>query len=239
MNDKANTASVPPAIVAEGVGKSFDTSTGKLAVLQDVTFRLAARGRMAIVGPSGSGKSTLLHLIGGLDNPDSGAIKVAGTELSQASDSERCRLRAHNIGMVFQSHHLLPQCTAWENALVPTMAAVDRERSEPVEHRLRRLFQRVGLEDRVGHLPSRLSGGECQRVALVRALANEPALLLADEPTGALDRLSADNMADLLIEVNEQEGVALLVITHSLELANRIGNVHRLENGQLKSPETS
>jgi lipoprotein-releasing system ATP-binding protein len=222
-----------PAVSVNRVVKTYSTPGGTLTVLDGIDFQLARGAMMAVVGPSGSGKSTLLHVIGGLDPADSGAIEVDGTAVHSATDRERTRLRAQSVGMVFQSHHLLPQCTAWENALVPTMAASAKVRKEPVDVRLKRLFQRVGLEDRLDHLPSRLSGGECQRVALVRALANEPALLLADEPTGALDKASADRLTDLLLEINASEGVALLVITHSEELARRIGNVHRMENGRL------
>lgn len=228
-----------PAVRVERLVKTYSTADGALTVLDGVKFEMEAGGRMAVVGPSGSGKSTLLHLIGGLDQADSGEIFVDETPVHSASEGERTRLRAERIGMVFQSHHLLPQCTAWENALVPTMAAAGKNRNEPLETRLKRLFDRVGLGDRLDHLPSRLSGGECQRVALVRALANEPTLLLADEPTGALDKASADRLADLLLELNDSEGVALLVITHSPELAARIGNVHRMESGRLTANTTS
>ncbi|MFM7322708.1 MAG: ABC transporter ATP-binding protein [Armatimonadota bacterium] len=222
-----------PVLAVEDLHRHFAAGNAPLPVLQGVSFQLGAGERMAIVGPSGSGKSTLLHCIALLDVPDSGRIRILNRETERLSDREAARLRADTIGIVFQSHHLLPQCTARENLLVPVAAATPGKPGETPEARADRLLARVDLAQRSDHRPAALSGGECQRVALARALVNRPALLLADEPTGALDRRNADSMVDLLCEVAEEEGTAMLVITHSDAVAKRIGNVHRLEDGRL------
>ena len=184
-------------------------------VLRGVNLSLGAGEMAAIVGPSGSGKSTLLNIIGTLDTPDRGSITLDGTSLVGLDEKALARVRSQKLGMIFQLHHLLPQCTVLENVLIPTLAEGPLQRQEPPETRAKRLLERVGLADRLKHRPGQLSGGERQRVAVVRALLNEPKLLLADEPTGALDQDSANNLTDLLIELNKEEGVALLVITHS------------------------
>jgi lipoprotein-releasing system ATP-binding protein len=229
---------------------------GVLAVLENASLELAGGGSLAIVGPSGSGKSTLLQIIGTLDQPSSGKVVLNGQDLSQLDEQALARVRSHQIGFVFQSHYLLPQCTVWENVLVPTLArdknssAPDpskpgngnpdatptsgRAANESVEQRAERLLKRVGLADRLNHFPGQLSGGERQRVAVVRALINRPKLLLADEPTGALDQHSAESLGQLLVELNQEEGVTLIVVTHSRGLAQRMGRVLELKGGKLQ-----
>jgi lipoprotein-releasing system ATP-binding protein len=226
---------------------------GSLAVLDDISLAVAAGESLAIVGPSGSGKSTLLQIIGTLDRPTSGRVELAGQDLGQLDDLQLATVRNRQIGFVFQSHYLLPQCTVWENVLVPTLPEPGRARhsvragpgnntdgahgvtrpTESASTRAERLLKRVGLAERLHHFPGQLSGGERQRVAVVRALINQPQLLLADEPTGALDHASADNLGQLLVELNREEGVTLIVVTHSRELAQRMGRVLELKDGRL------
>lgn len=187
---------------------------------------------VAIIGPSGSGKSTILNLLGTLDLPDRGTITFDGRDLTQLGAQELAALRNRQIGFIFQSHHLLPQCSVLENVLLPTLAD-NRPTAADAEPRARLLLDRVGLGHRLDHLPGQLSGGERQRAAVVRALINRPALLLADEPTGALDRASATNLGQLLVELNSEEGVTLVVVTHSAELAQRMGRIVELRDGML------
>jgi ABC-type lipoprotein export system ATPase subunit len=202
-------------------------------VLKDVTLRVMAGESVAIVGPSGSGKSTLLNIIGTLDYPTAGSVLLEGKDLFQFNDKELAKIRNREIGFVFQLHHLLPQCTVLENVLVPTLVNRNRSYRKDTETRARQLLERVGLGSRLSHRPGQLSGGERQRVAVVRALINNPKLLLADEPTGSLDYAAADNLAQLLIELNQEEGVTMIVVTHSLELAARMGRVLELRDGVL------
>lgn len=202
-------------------------------VLRGVDLRVDAGEAVAIIGPSGSGKSTLLNIIGALDQPSSGKVRFDGRDLSTLTEQSLAGLRAREIGFVFQLHHLLPQCTVLENVLVPTLAAPGLHRREPAEERGRRLLDRVGLGHRLSHRPGQLSGGERQRVAVVRALINEPKLLLADEPTGALDRASAENLGRLLRELNREEGVALVVVTHSMSLAREMSRMYEMRDGTL------
>lgn len=223
----------------EGVTKTFAASSDspETPVLTGVDLTLQAAEAIAIVGPSGSGKSTLLNIIGGLDRPTSGKVELRGRNLAALDDRALADIRAREIGFIFQLHHLLPQCTVLENVLVPTLAQKIADRRENPTDRARRLLERVGLSHRLNHRPGQLSGGERQRVAVVRALINEPTLLLADEPTGSLDQVSAKNLADLLVELNREERVALIVITHAAELAERLGATLRLSGGRLVPTE--
>lgn len=204
----------------------------RLSVLRGVDLEVKPGETLSIVGPSGSGKSTLLNLVGALDLPTEGELVFDGENLSTLSETALAELRNRKIGFIFQSHHLLPQCTVLENVLVPA-AAHGRAGSETID-RARKLLDRVGLAGRLNHRPGQLSGGERQRVAVVRALINSPRLLLADEPTGALDRHSAENLANLLLELNREEKVALIIVTHSQELARRTGRAFELRDGQLE-----
>lgn len=203
-------------------------------VLAGVDLELAPGDSLAIVGPSGCGKTTLLNLIGTLDSPDAGDIRIEGASLTGLAPAALARVRNRQIGFVFQLHHLLPQCTVLENVLLPTLASDNEVLRDGAPDRARKLLDRVGLKDRQNHRPGQLSGGERQRAAVVRALINEPHLLLADEPTGALDRASAETLAGLLVELNRETGVTLIVVTHSLELAHRMRQVQELRDGRLR-----
>jgi len=227
------------------VTKRYTSSSNAapLTVLDGISLEVNAGDSLAIVGPSGSGKSTLLHIIGTLDRPTSGEVLLAGKDVSKLNEEQTAVVRSRQIGFVFQAHFLLPQCTVLENVLVPTLAKTEgRNRSsmpsnqvpssETAEHRASRLLGRVGLSPRMSHRPGELSGGERQRVAVVRALINQPQLLLADEPTGALDHGSAQQLGQLLVELNREEGVTLIVVTHALELAHRMARVLQLKDGR-------
>jgi ABC-type lipoprotein export system ATPase subunit len=239
-----------PLLQLKDVTKRYESYAGAdgLSVLTGISLEVARGETLAIVGPSGSGKSTLLQIIGTLDRPTSGEVLLDGNNLATLNDLKLAAVRNRQIGFVFQSHYLLPQCTVWENVLVPTLAKTGRAGSplpaadgahgvtrpnESAEARATRLLKRVGLGERLHHLPGQLSGGERQRAAVVRALINQPQLLLADEPTGALDHASATALGQLLVELNREEGVTLIVVTHALELAKRMGRVLRLADGKL------
>jgi lipoprotein-releasing system ATP-binding protein len=212
-----------------GVSKDY----GDVDVLRDVNLRLDGGEAIAIVGPSGSGKSTLLNIIGTLDRPTSGTVSFDGDDLRRLSPDEIAPVRNRKIGFVFQLHHLLPQCTILENVLIPTLAAASKGRNDEAHLRAERLLERAGLGRRKLQRPGQLSGGERQRAAVVRALINQPRLLLADEPTGSLDRASAENLRKLLIELNRDEGVALIVVTHSMELARGLDRTYEMRDGSL------
>jgi len=205
-------------------------------VLAGVNLEIQAAESLAILGPSGCGKTSLLNIIGTLDQPSTGRVILHGEDLSRLKPAQLAALRNRQIGFVFQSHHLLPQCTVWENVLVPTLACENEVVRDGAPDRARRLLERVGLGARLRHRPGQLSGGERQRVAVVRALINQPLLLLADEPTGALDRAAAEQLGQLLVELNREAGVALIVVTHSLELARRLGRMLELRDGALRPP---
>ena len=211
-----------------------DQNAEPIRVLRDLDLRIGRGDAVAIVGPSGSGKSTLLHLLGALDRPTSGQVLWDGQDLGTLGEAALAAFRSREIGFVFQAHYLLPQCTVLENVLVPTLACPDPARRVNVETRAQRLLERVGLGGRLTHRPGQLSGGERQRAAVVRALINQPQLLLADEPTGSLDGAAALALGQLLIELNREQGVTLVVVTHALELAARMQRVLELRDGQLK-----
>lgn len=222
-----------PVLDMRAVDKSYPGPDGgdTVSVLRNVDLRVEAGDTLAVVGPSGSGKSTLLNLAGALDRPTGGEVRIGGRDVAGLSDNDLAHLRNRSIGFVFQQHHLLPQLTVLENVLLPALA--DRSVPLPVD-RARRLIDRVGLGSRSGHRPAQLSGGECQRVAVIRALINRPGLLLADEPTGALDAATAGDLADVLVDLNREEGAALIVVTHAPSLAERMSRRLRLESGRLR-----
>lgn len=224
-----------PLLQLQNVSKRFDSpeSGEHLELLRGINLELARGASLAIVGPSGSGKSTLLNIIGTLDRPSSGNVILSGRNLSSLNDEELAAVRNEKIGFVFQSHYLLPQCSVLENVLVPTVPQKARRNDKTVVERAKKLLGRVGLAERTNHRPGQLSGGERQRVAVVRALINEPEFLLADEPTGALDAGSAAELSRLLLELNRQDGVALIVVTHALDLARQMQRVYELRRGEL------
>jgi len=223
----------------KNVAKRYDAPGGGEApwVLKGVSLRLSGGEAVAVVGPSGSGKSTLLNIIGALDRPTSGQVLLDGRDLAGLGERELARLRNRRIGFVFQLHHLLPQCTVLENVLVPTLVGAAGGGDSPPRERAQRLLERVGLGDRLNYRPGQISGGERQRVAVVRALINRPKLLLADEPTGSLDRATAEDLIALLVQLNREEQVTLIVVTHSAAAAGQMGRVLRLRDGVLLEGE--
>jgi ABC-type lipoprotein export system ATPase subunit len=229
-------AVTPPILTLSNVTKRFaEPLAGQpVDVLRGITLDIRAGQSIAVTGPSGSGKSTLLNILGTLDRPTSGSVCLDGRDLSRLSDPDLARIRNASIGLIFQSHHLLPQCTVLENVLVPTLAAPKDARRVTAPDRARQLLHRVGLSHRLHHRPGQLSGGERQRVAVVRALVNQPRLLLADEPTGALDRVAADALANLLVDLNREDGVTLIVVTHARHLAAQMKSQLELRDGQLQ-----
>jgi lipoprotein-releasing system ATP-binding protein len=204
-----------------------------VSVLNGINLTVAKGETVAIVGPSGCGKSTLLNIIGALDRADSGSVRVAGQELSALSPDALAKFRNETVGFVFQLHHLLPQCTILENVLVPTLARNDRDGA--IEQRAKELIAAVGLEHRRNHRPGQLSGGERQRAAVARALINQPKVLLADEPTGALDRMNATRLVDLLLEMNRSHGLPIVMVTHAVDLARRMSGVLELVDGKFNN----
>ena len=225
-----------PLVELDAMGKEFPSPGGgaPTRVLRDVTLSLFEGERLALVGPSGSGKSTLLNIVGALDRASSGKVLLDGRDLSTLGEGQRAAIRGSEIGFIFQAHHLLPQLGALENALLPTLIHRDGARRRELQSRARTLLEWVGLGDRLAHHPGALSGGERQRVALVRALINRPRLLLADEPTGSLDKKASDQLAALLADLNEKQGVTLIVATHSIDLAREMGRVAALDDGTLQ-----
>ena len=230
-NDGAGTT---PPLEARGLHRTYRGVAGpELHILRGLDFALARGEAVAIVGASGSGKSTLLHLLGALDRPSAGSVLVGGIDISTLNDEEAAELRNQRIGFVFQFHHLLRDFTALENVVVPALIRGD----DPAEAKSRatELLRQVGLRGRLGHKPRELSGGEQQRVAVARALVNEPLILLADEPTGDLDTDTSGDVQDLLLEMKERHGVALVVVTHNRELAAKAERVLRLREGVLEN----
>jgi lipoprotein-releasing system ATP-binding protein len=217
-------------LTASDVSKDYATARGPLRVLSHVTFELAPGQSAAIMGPSGTGKSSLLYILGGLEPPSSGAVTLDGTNPYQLGDKALAAFRNRAVGFVFQDHCLLPQCSVLENVLVPTLVAPDRAADQA---RARDLIHRVGLGDRIDHRPAALSGGERQRVAIARALVRQPRLLLCDEPTGNLDRASAENVADVLLDLHRTQQTILVIVTHSAPLAERFATRFDLRDSVL------
>ena len=214
------------------LGKRFAQGEQTLEVLREVNFSLAVGARTAIVGSSGSGKSTLLALLGGLDTPSTGQVLLQGQDLAQLGEAQRGRLRNQALGFVYQFHHLLPEFTALENVAMPLLVrgiAPKQASAQAAE-----LLERVGLGQRLQHKPAKLSGGERQRAAVARALITRPACVLADEPTGNLDRASAERVFELLLELNQELGTSILLVTHDLALAQRMDSCWRMLDGQLQ-----
>ncbi|HUD48227.1 MAG TPA: ABC transporter ATP-binding protein [Candidatus Baltobacteraceae bacterium] len=217
------------------VGKTYLSvqDAPPVVVLDGISLEIERGESAAIVGPSGSGKSTLLNIIGTLDRPTRGQVLLGGEDIGQLNEARLAETRNRQIGFVFQAHHLLPQCTVLENVLVPTLVCADAQLRESAPARAQRLLDRVGLGGRLNHRPGQLSGGERGRVAVVRALINQPRLLLADEPTGSLDRVAGEELARLLVELNREERVTMIVVTHAPDLAQRMGRCFQLMDGRL------
>ena len=218
-------------LVATDLTKTYAGPAGPLTIPDGVSLELAPGDALAVTGPSGSGKSTLLYVLGTLEPPTRGAVRIGGRDPFQLDDAALAAFRNQAIGFVFQDHCLLPQCTVLENVLAPTLVAAT---ADDYDARARALLERVGLKDRASHRPAELSGGEKQRTALARALVMQPALLLCDEPTGNLDRRSADAVADLLMELHAGERTVLVVVTHSQDLAARFPLRRRMVEGRLE-----
>jgi len=224
---------------SDGSAHSADDSRSSLTVLDGVDLTVEQGEVVVILGPSGSGKTTLLGLLAGLDQPSEGEVELAGVPLSGLDEDGRAALRADRIGFIFQSFHLIPTLTALENVLVP-LELLDRDRApKPAEAEAiaRGLLERVGLGGRLDHHPAQLSGGEQQRVGIARAFANRPVVLFADEPTGNLDRETGEEIANLLFELNEQNGTTLVIVTHDLELSRRADRIVHLSGGRVERIE--
>ena len=220
-------------LTVEHLSKEFPTRAAPLVVLEDVSLELSLGDNLAILGPSGSGKSTLLHIIGTLDRPTAGRVLLEGSNPFELDEPALAQFRNQHLGFIFQEHHLLPQLSVLENVLIPALATGGA--NAEVAHRAEQLIERVGLADRTDHRPAELSGGERQRVAVARSLLLAPKLLLADEPTGSLDRSTARSIGELLLELQSQENMMLVVVTHSLELAGVLNRRLELDEGKLVS----
>ena len=225
------TSGSPAELVVENIVKEYATPTEPLRILAGVSFALGRGENLAILGPSGSGKSTLLSILGTLEPPTSGRLTLAREDPFQLGEAELAEFRRENVGFVFQEHHLLPQCTVLENVVVPFLA--DGSATPEDQHRAADLLERVGLTQRLDHRPAELSGGERQRVAIARALVREPTLLLADEPTGNLDRTTASSIGKLLLELQAERNAILVVVTHSEALAATLQKRMELDAGRL------
>ena len=220
-------------LIVTDLCKEYVTAAGPLAVLKGINISLRSGEALAVTGPSGSGKSSLLFVLGGLERPTQGSVRLRNHEIFAANETALANWRQQSVGFVFQEHHLLPQCTVLENVLIPRLAGLGTSAEDIT--RATKLLERVGLQQRLEHRPAQLSGGERQRVAVCRALMNQPALLLADEPTGSLDRENADSIGSLLLDLSRDLGSLLICVTHSAELAARFPRRAELRDGLLTS----
>ncbi len=221
-------------IQLENIKKQYTyQSAPSRIVLENINLQVNKGDTLAIVGPSGCGKSTLLNILGTLDLPSAGKVILEGENMIDFKEEKLAEVRNRKIGFIFQMHHLLPQLNLLENVLVPTLPLKDKKLKKEALQRALALLKFVGLEDKHHQRPGQLSGGECQRAAVVRALINQPELILADEPTGSLDQESAEKMGDLLVRINKEYNVAMVVVTHSMELAGRMEKIYMLSQGQL------
>ena len=215
------------------IRKTYSNAKGiKREVLKNLNLFVEEGSNIAIVGPSGSGKSTLLNIIGTMDEPDAGQVYFNSKNLLQLSEAEKLAYRNTDIGFVFQQHHLLPQCTLLENVLIPTLVSKNQKLNS--DARALELLQQLGIDKLKDQKPNEVSLGECQRAAIARALINKPSLILADEPSGSLDEENAKILGDLLLDLSRKEGLSMLVVTHSLELAQRMNKIYKLHQGRLE-----
>ncbi|MEK9773090.1 MAG: ABC transporter ATP-binding protein [Opitutae bacterium] len=226
-----------PFIEIRNLTKTYPSVAGEFStpVLNNLSLEVTSGRTLGLIGPSGSGKSTLLNIMGGLDVPTSGEVWIDGNQVHQLSPNEAASFRNQTIGFIFQSHHLLPALTAHENVMVPTLAGHRKGSGSDGWELAHQLLEQVGLKERANHRPNQLSGGEKQRVAVARALINRPKLLLADEPTGALDRANADHLMDILLRLNEEFECTMLVVTHSMEQAKRMDDIWSFQDGKLNA----
>jgi lipoprotein-releasing system ATP-binding protein len=222
-------------LIASHLSKHYDTARGPVPIIDDVSFEVGSGESVAIMGPSGCGKSTLLYMLGALERPSGGSVSLNGVKPFELNDADQSAFRNQHVGFVFQDHLLLPQLSAFDNVLAPTLVSRSTETSQQRQTRARTLLDAVGLSTRIEHRPGELSGGERQRVAIARALIQEPSLLLCDEPTGNLDRASADAVADLLVSIQQQRQMMLVVVTHSSGLAARFARRYELTDRTLAS----
>ena len=221
-----------PLIQCEQLGKSYHEGGGELRVLHDINLQVEQGERLAIIGASGSGKSTLLNLLGGLDEPSAGRVLINGEDFSHMNEAARCRIRNRQLGFIYQFHHLLPEFSALENVAMPLL--IDGQNAEQAATAAEQALAEMGLAQRLRHKPGELSGGERQRAAIARALIHKPQCILADEPTGNLDRKNAQQVIDIIAELNSTHNTALIIVTHDMHIAEKMDRILELEDGELK-----
>ncbi|MES1925427.1 lipoprotein-releasing ABC transporter ATP-binding protein LolD [Salinisphaera sp. T31B1] len=231
MNKPATDENATSVLACEKLSKTFTEVREPVTVLDAIDLSVAPGARIAVIGASGSGKSTLLHLLGGLDTPSSGSIRIGGQDMTALSNAARGKLRNEKLGFIYQFHHLLPEFTTVENVAMPLL--IRRGKPQPALDAARDLLERVGLGQRLDHKPTELSGGERQRAAVARALVTRPACILADEPTGNLDHRTAASVFDMMLELNESLNTSLVMVTHDRQLAQRMDEVWTLAEGRL------
>jgi ABC-type lipoprotein export system ATPase subunit len=222
-------------IKLENIFKTYSNNSVSIqrSVIEGISLTIQNKDSIAITGPSGCGKTTLLNIIGTLDKPTSGIISINNEDILKLSDVNLAKIRNQKIGFVFQLHHLLPQINLLENVLLPSLIIKDKKLRNSARSRAMDLLKKLGLEDKIKQFPGQLSGGECQRTAVARALINEPEIILADEPTGSLDQESAEQIGNLLSYIHMEQNVALVIVTHSMELADKMDVQYKLQNGKL------